>query len=294
MYKNILSKYSLPLAFVILYGSGFVFTQYGLEYASPMFFLFIRFLLAGLILTLIILIFNIKFKVHKKEFFHIAIAGILTVGVFSLGVYLSIAQGIGASLNALIISLQPILVSFLAIKFLNERLSLKIFLGLILGFLGVGFVVYQNISFDMNSYLGVFYSFIGLLGLSFGSIYQKKFCSHMNLYVGGTIQTLACTALLIPFLFFEDIYMDFNSKFVISLLYMSIGVSIGALSLLYLMIKSHDVSKVSSIFYVIPLSTAVLSIFLLEESLDISLILGIFFVLCAIILINKKEKNHAK
>ncbi len=291
MYKNKLKGYLLPLGFVVLYGSGFVFTQYGLDYASPMVFLFIRFLLASFILLLIVLIFDIKFNLDKKEFLHISISGLLTVGVFSIGVYLSIAKGITGSINALIISLQPILVSFLAIQFLNEKFSLKVFIGLLLGFIGVTFVVYQNISFDINSYLGLLYSFIALFGLTLGSIYQKKFCSSMNLYIGGFIQTLACSIFTVPFLFFEDIYIDFSKEFLIAILYMSIGVSIGALSLLYLMIKSHDVSKVSSIFYVIPLSTAIISFFLLKESLYISLILGIFFVLCAIILINKKEKD---
>jgi len=293
MDKDNINGYLFPVGFVILYGSGFVFAQYGLQHSSPMMFLFIRFLIASAILALIIWIFKIKFDLDIKKILHIMVAGSLTVGVFSIGVYLSISYGISGSLNALIIALQPILVAFLALKFLKEEISYKIWIGLILGLLGVGFVVLQKLSLDIESFMGIFWSFTALIGLTFGSIYQKRFCSDMNLYVGGAVQTLTCTILVIPFLFFENSYVEFNSEFLIALMYMSIAVSIGALSLLYVMIKTKDVSKVSSIFYMIPVSAAVISFFLFRNTLDNNVLLGIFFVLISITLINKKEKNES-
>lgn len=140
-----------------------------------------------------------------------------------------------------------------------------------------------------HSYWGVVFSIIALLGLSFGNIYQKKYCSQMNLFSGGAIQTLASTILALPLLlFYEDIYLNINREFIIALLYMSVAVSIGALSILYIMIRNGDVSKVSSMFYLVPISAAVVGYFVLKNSFDINIIIGVVFVLVSIILINRK------
>lgn len=286
-----IQKSILPFAFIFLYGSGFIFTQYGLQNSSPMAFLGIRFFIAFWILLIIAYVLKVPIPKSKKEFFQIAFAGSLTVGTFSIGVFLSISYGISGALNALIIALQPIVVTFLALKFLNEEINKRIWLGLIMGFIGVEFVVISKLDTSYDSIVGIFWSIVGLLGLSFGSLYQKKYCTGMNLYSGGAIQTLSSTILVVPFLFFEDIQITWNTDFIIALLYMSVGVSIGALSLLYIMIKNGEVSKVSSIFYLVPVSAAIVSYFLLGETMQWNVIVGIVTVLIGITLINKKEKK---
>jgi drug/metabolite transporter (DMT)-like permease len=284
-----IQKSILPFAFIFLYGSGFIFTQYGLQNSSPMAFLGIRFFIAFWILLIIAYVLKVPFPKSKKEFFPIALAGSLTVGTFSIGVFLSINYGISGALNALIIALQPITVTFLALKFLNEEMNKRVLLGLIIGFIGVSFVVISRLDISFDSIIGVFWSVVALLGLSFGSLYQKKYCSHMNLYSGGAIQTLSSTILVLPFLFFEDIHINLNGEFIIALLYMAIGVSIGALSLLYIMIKNGEVSKVSSIFYLVPVSAAIVSYFLLGDKIEFSEIIGIITIIIGIILINKRK-----
>ena len=199
-----------------------------------------------------------------------------------------ISYGVSGALNALIISLQPIIVTFLALKLLKEKVTIQVYLGLLIGFIGVIFVVFSKLSFNYESNIGLFWSLIGLFGLSFGSLFQKMYCSNMNLYSGGAIQTLSSTILVIPFLFFENSYINFNVDFFIALIYMSVGVSIAALSLLYIMIKKGEISKVSSIFYLVPVSAAIISYFLLDEKLELSVIIGIFAVMIGIVLINKK------
>ena len=280
---------TLPILFIFLYGSGFVFTALGLQNSSPIAFLTLRFFIAFFILLIIATIMKVEWPNSFKEFIHISTAGMLTVGVFSIGVFLSIDFGVSASLSALIIALQPIIVTFLAVKFLGEKLNNRIIWGLILGIIGVAFVASTKASFSTNDLLGVIFSIIALLGLSFGNIYQKKFCANMNLFSGGSIQTLASTILTLPLLlFYEDVHIEFNSDFIIALLYMSIAVSIGALSFLYIMIKNGSVSKVSSIFYLVPVSASIVGYFVLDAKFDINIFIGIIFVLCSIILINKK------
>lgn len=279
----------LPIVFIFLYGSGFVFTAYGLENSSPMAFLALRFFIAFFILLIIATILKVQWPKTIIEFLHISMAGLLTVGIFSIGVFLSISFGISASLSALIIALQPIIVTFLAVKFLGEKFTIKIILGLLLGVLGVAFVVSSKIEVSNTHIYGIFFSVIALLGLSFGNIYQKKYCSNMNLYSGGAIQTLASTILVLPLLLFaEEIDITFNSDFIIALMYMSVGVSIGALSLLYVMINKGKISKVSSVFYMMPVCAALISYLLFGTNIDISMFIGITSVLIGIVLINKK------
>ena len=166
---------------------------------------------------------------------------------------------------------------------------MKILIGLLLGILGVAFVVSSKVGGSSSQVLGIVFSIIALLGLSFGNIYQKKYCSNMNLYSGGAIQTLSSTILVVPILlFFEDINITFNGDFLIALVYMSVGVSIGALSLLYVMIEKGEVSKVSSVFYMMPVCAALISYFLFDIDIDITMFIGIFAVLVGILLINKK------
>ena len=287
--KEYIQKSILPFGFIFLYGSGFIFTQYGLHNSSPIAFLAIRFFIAFWILLLIAYILKVPVPKNKKEFFHIAFAGSLTVGTFSLGVFMSISYGVSGALNALIIALQPIVVTFLAMRFLDEKSNQRVWLGLVIGFIGVAFVVISKLETSYDSIVGVFWSVIGLLGLSFGSLYQKKYCTSMNLFSGGAIQTLSSTLLVLPFLFLEESFVNLDSEFIIALLYMAVGVSIGALSLLYIMIKKGEVSKVSSIFYLVPVSAAVVSYFLLGETMEWNVFVGIGAVIIGIVLINKKS-----
>ena len=290
MFRGSAKSSILPFAFILLYGSGFVFTQYGLEHSSPMAFLAVRFFIAFWILLIISIILKVPWPNNTKEFIHTAIAGALTVGTFSIGVFLSISYGISGTLSSLVIALQPIVVALLAWKFLKEEKNKRIVFGFILGFIGVFFVIGVKVD-NLDLSIGILYSFLALFGLSLGNIYQKKYCSNMNLFSGGAIQTLSSTILVLPFLYFEEIRIVWNSEFIIALVYMSVGVSIGALSLLYIMIKKGEVSKVSSIFYLVPLSAVFISYVLFDMKIDFVTLIGIMTVLFAIVLINKKAKK---
>lgn len=290
MRKSVESSF-LALVFVLLYGSGFVFTEYGLENSSPMAFLAIRFFIAFTILTIIALYLKSPFPKTLKEFLHICVAGSFTVGTFSIGVFLAISYGVSASLTALVIALQPIGVTFLAIRYLNEKINKYVVIGLILGFTGVSLILLSSMVFSSSMIFGVTFSFVALFGLSFGNLYQKKYCSNMNLFSGGAIQTLCSTVLVLPFLAFEDIYVNFNGDFIVALLYMSVGVSIGALSLLYIMIEKGAVSKVSSIFYLMPVSAVFISWILFDKSIDTSVIFGVGVIFTSLMLIMKKGEK---
>ncbi|XOB61767.1 DMT family transporter [Campylobacterota bacterium DY0563] len=287
-------SFIVPLSFITLSGAGFVFIKMGLTYVSSMTFLELRYLFAFIVLLLVAFIFKSNFPKTLKEIFHISVAGILSVGLFSIGCFNSIDYGLSPAFCSLIVSLQPIIVSFFAMKFLDEKVSRKAWFGLLLGFLGVALVLGLQKQITSNEFIGVLFALLGLFSMSFGSLYQKKYCANMNLITGGVIQTFVSAIIVLPLLFTEDIRFTFNSEFIIALSYMSIMASIGVMSLLYYMIRHGEVSKVSSLFYLLPVASALIGYLVLGKSLEFNVFIGILIVLVAINLINKRELKVVK
>ncbi len=286
-----MSKLILPILFVILYGSGFVATKYGLPYASPLSFLTLRFFIAGALFALVVAIFQLPIP-KIKEAIHIAIAGLLTVATFSIGVFISIDLGLSPSLSAMIIALQPILVGVLAVQLTQEKINIYGWIGLFLGFVGVFFIVFQGVDLKSAGILSITMSAMGLLGLALGNLYQKKFCADMHVITGGSIQsTSSAFACLLLLLLFDDFDIVWHGEFIAALLYMSIGVSLGALSLLYMMISRQEINKVASVFYLVPVSAAITNYLLYDEIFDIYAIVGSLVILTSVYLVNKERKE---
>ncbi len=276
----------------MLYGTGFVGAKYGLPYAEPVTFLVWRFAIAACVVAGIGLFFKANWPKSWREAFHIGVAGMLTVGTFSLGVFVAIDMGLSPALSALIIALQPVLVAVVARRMLGESLKLFQWLGLVFGLIGIVFVVSQKLDFTSVHMTGLGMAVIGLLGLSFGNLYQKRFCADMNIFSGGAIQSFASCIMCLPFAFtFETMQVEWSVQFMGALGYMSIGVSVGALSLLYVMIRRGEVSRVASIFYFVPVSAALVSSFLFEEKIDLPVAIGISITALGVMLVNRQSKK---
>ena len=276
-----------PFLFVVLYGSGFVGAKYGLPYSSPLSFLTLRFMIAGLLFAIIVLLLKLPIP-NLKNIIHISIAGSLTVAAFSIGVFISIDMGLSPALSALVIALQPILVGVFASRMIGERLQQSQWLGLIFGLIGVAVVVAHNIDTESVGVLSISMSIIGLLGLTAGNLYQKRFCSEMNIITGGSIQSLASGIIcLILLVLFDEYSVEWTPQFIGALTYMTLGVSLGALSLLYIMIRRGEVSKVASIFYLVPVSAAITAYFLYGETFDLFTLVGAVIIFIGIYLTNR-------
>lgn len=282
----------VPIAFIVLSGSGFVFLTLGLDNSSLLLFLELRFFIAAVILFFVILFFKIRFPKTFTEVFHISIAGALSMGVFSTCCMYAIKYGISPALCSLVVSLQPIVVAFFAMKFLNEEVNKRVWIGLFLGLFGVVLVLVLGLNdgLSQDQIVGFLFALLALVGMSFGSLYQKRYCSDMNLFSGGVIQNVFSCFILLPFLYFEDIYIDINSDLIIALVYMSVFASVGAMSLLFFMIRNGNVSKVSSLFYLLPVVSAIVAYFLLGKDIELNVFLGICIIIISMGLINKSKK----
>lgn len=271
-----IARLSLPLLFVTLYGSGFVGTRLGLPYAEPFMFLALRFLLAAIVLGLIALAIGAPWPVSRREVLHIVGAGVLTIGVFSAGVFYSIARGLPPAVSALIIALHPILVAVGASRLLAERITVRQGTGLVLGLIGVFLVLRGGLGTTPGYWLAAGLSVLGLCGLSGGNLYQKAHCANMNVFTGGAIQCAVCALLAAAGAgLVESGAVQWSGEFVVALIWMSVIVSAGAVSLLYVLIRQGEVSRVAGIFYLVPVAAAIAAYLLFDQRIAVDQWLGI-------------------
>lgn len=275
----------LALLFVALYGSGFVGARLGLPHAGPFTFLALRFALAAALLAGIAACVGAPWPRRRGELLHIAGAGLLGVGVFSAGVFCSIALGLPPAVSALIIALHPLLVALGAGPLLGERVGARQWGGLLLGLLGVYLVLHTRLQVDPDALPAALLSLLGLFGLSAGNLYQKRHCADMNLFAGGAVQCAACAvAAALGAAACENGDVAWTAEFVAALVWMAAIVSVGALSLLYVLIRHGEVSRVAGIFYLVPVSAALCAYALFGQGIDATAQVGIGVAAIGVIL----------
>ncbi|MGH1441343.1 MAG: DMT family transporter [Cellvibrionaceae bacterium] len=248
----------IPILFVFIYGSGFVGINLGLPFTDPFTFLALRFLLTSSLLLLLALIIKAQWRLDKLKW--LVASGFLLQGVFSIGVLYAQYFGMKPAVAALIIALQPLLVAVLGGFYLGERVNMQRWLGLIIGIIGVSFVVADGLSTEGITLASLSWCLVGLLGLTAGQLIQKKHCASMSLVVGGGVQSSSAgIAMALGALLFEPLSVIWSTELMIGLLWMAVGVSIGALSLLYLMLRHSTANQVASVFYGVPVAAALVA-----------------------------------
>ena len=274
----------LPLLFVLIYGSGFVGAKLGLLYSEPFTFLVWRFALAGSLLVVAAYLLDATWP---RNVGWLVLSGLLMQGVFSVGVFYALYLGMKPAVSALIIALQPLLVTVLAGFYLGEVVTKQRWFGLLLGVLGVVLVVGDGLSTEGNSWVTISWAVIALLGLSFGQLVQKKHCADMSLISGGAVQILATIPpLLLLSWLFESGELVWHLELVISMFWMAVGVSIGALSLLYIMLQQNSASQVASVFYAVPVTAALIAWPLFEQVPTLMDWFGFIIVMSGILVAN--------
>ena len=168
---------------------------------------------------------------------------------------------------ALIVTLQPILTNALAGKFLDEKVSFKQWIGVMLGFFDAALVL----GFDIGTSLpviGVVASFVALLAITTSTLWQKRISNNLPLSVSNMYQAIGgCLFHLMIIIIFTNPYINFTSTFLIAMSHQIFLVSFGAFTILMFLIKNNSASKTVSIFFLIPPTTAVMAWLFLSEKL---------------------------
>lgn len=276
-------------AFVVLWSTGFIGAKLGLPHAGPMTFLALRFGLVALILALWVQIVRAPWP-NRTQILDQVIIGALVHFLYLGGVFVGIAWGIEAGTSALIVGLQPVVTAAIANRFLGEQLKPWQWFGIALGLSGVLLVVLRKLDAGLGDPTGVAISAVGLLGISIGSILQKSRSGKTPMRGGNAIQfsTAALCCLAVAFMF-EDMTIDWAPEFVIALSWSVLPLSIGAITLLYVLIKRGQASNVASLFFLVPPCTALFAWILFGEELGWIEIMGVVAAAVGVLMVNRPE-----
>lgn len=260
---------AMPALFVLLWSTGFVGAKLGLPYVEPFTFLCLRFV--GVIIPLLVvsLAMRAPWPQSPTMWGHLAVSGILVHGFYLGGVFAAIGAGLPSGITALVVGLQPLATAILAGPLLGERIRPRQWLGLGLGLLGVALVLSGRLtSVSASSLRGLEFALVALVGITAGTLYQKRYCASMDLRSGSTIQYCSALILMAPTAFLvEDMQVHWTGEFVFALVWLVLALSVGAVSLLMVLIRLGEAARVASLFYLVPPVTAIMAWALFGEAL---------------------------
>lgn len=280
-----------PATFVVLWATGFVVAKLSAGHVEPLTFLTIRFPIAGLLFGVFAVYQRAPWPNFQRAL-HASIAGVLLHGAYLGPVYWVVAHGMPAGVCALIIGLQPLMTSILAALIIGEAIGRRHWLGLVIGIIGVALVVWPKITMgniEGITPLTVSLNVLGAFSVSLGTVYQKKFATGLNMasagfwqYVGASLVVLAGAAALEHFGFDGS----FNAWFALG--WSVIVLSLVAITLLMLLIRHGDVSRVSGLIFLVPAVSSLMTYLLFNETLLPIQIVGMAVCAGAVFIVTRK------
>ena len=257
-----------PLIFVLLWSSAFITTKPIIDNSDPFAALAFRFLIVAIGFCLFSIYSKIDLLVNRKNFIESFFSGVLFHGFYLGGVFFSISKGMPTAIAALIVTLQPIITNALSGPILKEKVSLKQWIGVLLGFTGAILVLGLDVGSNIPI-IGLIATIIALLAITISTIWQKKLSTNLPLSVSNMYQALGGFMFhLLIIIFFVKPYIDFSQTFIIAMSHQIFLVSFGAFTILMFLIKKNSASKTVSIFFLVPSTSAFMAWLFLNESLS--------------------------
>jgi drug/metabolite transporter (DMT)-like permease len=283
-----------PVLFVLLWSTGFIGARYGLPYIEPLTFLAVRMAFVVLIMAAIAIIGRARVP-NAREVQHALVAGSLVHGLYLGGVFTAISQGVPAGISALIPGLQPILTSTIANRFMGERVTGIQWFGLVLGLLGVVLVMHDREIILAGSLLGWIASFLSLIGITLGTLYQKRYCGAIDWRTGNLVQYIGAAVLFALGAFaFETREIHWSGELIFALAWLVLVLSIAAVGLMYWLIRRSAATGFASLFYLVPAVTALFAFLLFGERLDGVSIFGMAICAGGVVLANRGAAKPQK
>jgi len=281
----------VPLFFVFLWSTGFIVAKLGLPYAPPLTFLILRCLGALAVLMPIVLLFRAPWP--QGKILHVAVAGLLLQAGYLGGVWAAIKLGMPAGLTALIVGMQPILTAAGA-SLIGEQVRPRQWAGLVLGLSGVALVVYAKLHLAGLTAAGILLCVFALFCITVGTMYQKRWCPSFDLRTGTVIQFGASLLVLLPLaIVLEDLDPGFSSvswstDLVVAWLWSIFALSIGAIFLLFTLIRRSQATEVTSLLYLTPPTTAIMAWLLFGEAFTPLALAGMAVAVLGVAFVVKK------
>ena len=260
----------IPLLFVVLWSTGFIGAKLGLPDCEPLTLLSLRYGAVLVLMGAVALATRAPWPATPAQWGHIGVSGLLIHAVYLGGVFTAIRLGLPAGVTALVVGLQPVLTALGAGLFLRERVRMTQWAGLALGLAGVVLVVAHKVAGSGGPAAATLLvpAVIALIGITAGTLYQKRFCPRFDLRTGSVVQFLPC---LVATAFVawrtEAMVVHWTPAFVFALGWLVLVLSLGAVSLLNVLIRSGSAVNVASLFYLTPPVTALIAWAMFGETL---------------------------
>jgi drug/metabolite transporter (DMT)-like permease len=282
-----LATATAPVLFVLLWSTGFIGARLGLPYIEPLTFLAVRMAFVVLIMAAIAFIGRVR-PPGAQEIRHSLVAGSLVHGLCLGGVFTAISQGVPVGISALITGLQPILTSTIANRFMGETVTRVQWFGLALGMAGVVMVLHDRNIVMSGSTLGWIASFASLIGITTGTLYQKRYCGGIDWRAGNLVQYIGAGLLFAAGAFaFESREIHWSGELIFALAWLTLVLSIAAVGLMYWLIRRSAATGFASLFYLVPAVTALFAFILFGERLDALSIAGMIVCAGGVVLANR-------
>jgi drug/metabolite transporter (DMT)-like permease len=247
------SDAALAWYFVILWGSGFLATKTGIQYAAPFTFLSLRFIVGIIFLLPILLIVKPRWPVSGTEWAHVIIAGLLMHAIHLSGSHYAQYLGMSAGIAAVILASQPLFTAMFAAGWLGERPSRRQWIGIAIGLAGVAMVVWHKIDIAAVTLGSLIAVATGVAALTIGTLYQRRYCANVDLRSSAFAQFAASLVVLAPLSFaFEGAQIQWAWQLIVAVLFLVIFASILAVNALHTLMRRGEATRVSSMLYLPP------------------------------------------
>jgi drug/metabolite transporter (DMT)-like permease len=283
-----------PAIFVLLWSTGWIVAKFAAAHADPVTFLAVRHALAAVAFFGICLATGAKWPKTRGQIGHAVVSGVFLHGLYLVGVWYAIGQGVPAGLSGIIAGLQPLLTAMVAPFFLGERLRPLQKLGLLLGFAGILIAISPQLLDILDRGLQglavpVLINLIAMSSVTYGTLYQKRHLQEGDLMSIATLQFLGALIVTVPIaLALENLRFDWTHQAILSMAWSVIGISMGAVALLLYLIRRGQVSRAASLIYLMPPVVAIEAAILFGEPLTLPMIVGTVIVVSGVYLVNRK------
>ena len=283
---------AIPGLFVLLWSSGFIGAKLGLPYCGPLTFLALRYACVVALMFPVCWIARAVWPANAREVAYVMVAGALIQAGYLGGVFVALSMGMPAGVSALIVGLQPILTALLSGHMVNERASRLQWIGLVLGFLGVMVVVWNKMSLGAVTWGSALSATVGLVAITYGTLYQKRHCAHVDMRTNSLLQFVSAFIVTAPLaLVFDSLEVQWTVQFALALGWMVFGLSLGAVFLLFGLIRRGAATAVASLIYLCPPVTAILAWLVFGEAYSLWAALGMAITVAGVWLVTS---NAAK
>ena len=271
----------MPVVFVLIWSTGFIVARYGMPFSPPMKFLSVRFVLSILCFLPWIVLAKVPWPQSRMQWLHLAVTGVLMHGCYLGGVWAAVKAGMGSGLTALIVGLQPVLTALWLSSMArenrleNSQVSARQWVGLTLGLVGLVMVVSRKFGAGGEAHWQSMALAIGaLLGITVGTLYQKRFVGPCDVRTANVVQLGAALAVTLPLTLLEAAPVQWNPQLMGAMAWSVLALTLGGSSLLYLLIQRGAAASVTSLMYLVPPVTALLAWLLFSEPVTLLTMLG--------------------